>query len=246
MRRTSLPALPAVVAAAGLALAPAAPAQTPPPAAGVTFDRTCYAPGDVIQQTGHDFTPNASILQLVTLLGPNGGGPLATLSATFNADATGAFAIRLRAPNLARDTDRTEQAASVFNDQAAAPAPDATPAIGPTVLWTLSAWNANIPQWAGGTADPRRSMTIDTYGWTVDGDTLYAHYFRGTTHVRTVRIGALTGPCGNLRKTVRQFPFRRVRAGQWRVFFSATPVLDKQNDDWIRRTVVVPRSKATA
>ena len=89
-------------------------------------------------------------------------------------------------------------------------------------------------------------MTIDTYGWTADGDTLYAHYYSGTTHVRTARIGAVTGPCGDLPKTVRQFPFRRVRAGQWRVFFSATRVLDKQRDNWIRRTIVVPRRGATA
>ena len=246
MRRSSLPALPAVVAGAGLALAAAAPAQTPPTGAGVTFDRTCYAPGDVMAQTGHGFNPNAQILELVGLLGPTGGDVLDTLSATFAADPTGGFAVRLRAPSLARDGDRTERAVSVFNDQSAPPAPGATPPIGPTVTWTLSGWAVKIAQWAGGTADPRRSMTIDTYGWTADGDTLYAHYYRGTTAVRTVRIGALTGPCGDLRKTVRQFPFRRVRAGQWRVFFSATAVLDKRNDDWIRRTVVVPRSKATA
>jgi hypothetical protein len=103
-----------------------------------------------------------------------------------------------------------------------------------------------IPEWAPGAADPARSMTIDTFGWTSGGSALYAHYYRGTTRIRTVRIGALTGECGNLRRTVRQFPFRGVRAGEWRVFFSATAVLDKQRDDFIRRTVVVPRSKATA
>lgn len=89
-------------------------------------------------------------------------------------------------------------------------------------------------------------MTIDTFGRTATGATLYAHYYRGTTRVRTVRIGALTGPCGDLRKTVPQFPFARVKAGEWRVFFSATAVLDKQRDDWLRRTVTVPRAKATA
>jgi hypothetical protein len=30
------------------------------------------------------------------------------------------------------------------------------------------------------------------------------------------------------------------------MFFSATAVLDKQNDNWLRRTVTVPRSKAIA
>ena len=58
------------------------------------------------------------------------------------------------------------------------------------------------------------------------------------------RVG--TGSCGNLKTQVRQFPFRGVKAGQWRIFFSDTAVLDKQRDDWIRRTVTVPRSKATA
>jgi hypothetical protein len=247
MRRRSLPALPALVAGAGLALATAAPAQTPPSAAGVTFDRTCYSPGEAMTQTGHGFTPNAQVLELAALLAPNGGDPLRTLSASLTADASGAFAVRLRAPNLARASDRTEQAASVFTDQAApAPAPGAEPPIGPTVLWTLSAWDVKVAQWSGGTADPRRSMVVDTYGWTSAGRTLYAHYYRGTTRIRSVRIGALTGPCGNLRKTVRQFPFRGVRAGQWRVFFSATAVLDKQRDDFIRRTIVVPRAKATA
>ena len=60
------------------------------------------------------------------------------------------------------------------------------------------------------------------------------------------RFGALTGACGDLRKTVPQFPFARVKAGEWRVFFSTTAVLDKRNDNWLRRTVTVPRSKATA
>jgi hypothetical protein len=246
MRRRSLHALPAVVAGAGLALATAAPAQTPPSAAGVTFDRTCYSPGEAMTQTGHGFTPNAQVLELAALLAPNGGDPLRTLSATLTADASGAFAVRLRAPNLVRPSDRTEQGASVFTDQTPAAPGAAPPPIGPTVLWTLSAWDVKVAQWSGATADPRRSMVLDTYGWTSAGSTLYAHYYRGTTRIRSVRIGALTGPCGNLRKTVRQFPFRGVRAGQWRVFFSATAVLDKQRDDFIRRTVVVPRSKATA
>jgi hypothetical protein len=51
---------------------------------------------------------------------------------------------------------------------------------------------------------------------------------------------------GSVRRQVRQFPFRGVRAGEWRVSFGATPVLDKENDAFIRRTVLVPRSKATA
>jgi hypothetical protein len=212
----------------------------------VTLDRTCYAPGDPITQTARGFTPGAEVLETLALLPTRGGSALATLTATHAADATGAFTARMRAPRLARDTDRRELAGSAWTEQTAAPDPAAPPPLGPTATWTLSAWDLVIPQWAGGHADPGRSMTIDTFGWTVAGRTLYAHYYRGTTRIRTVRIGALTGPCGDLRRTVRQFPFRGVKAGEWRIFFSATPVLDKRNDDWLRRTVTVPRAKATA
>jgi hypothetical protein len=252
MKRSALPTLSACVLGAGLAFAAAAPAQTPPPAGpapAVTVDRTCYAPGDPITESGRGFTPNARIDETLALLAPAGGTtPLSVFGTTHTADATGAFTDRLRAPDLARDTDRREVAASLFDEQAATPAPAPTPAPGvpPSVAWTLSAWAVRIPQWANRTANPARKMTIDTFGWTMSGKVLYAHYYRGTTRIRTVRIGALTGPCGDLKRTVPQFPFKRVKAGEWRVFFSATAVLDKRSDDWLRRTVTVPRSKATA
>jgi hypothetical protein len=114
------------------------------------------------------------------------------------------------------------------------------------VAWTLSGWDVKVPQWLNRTADPRRSMTVDTYGWTGGHANLYAHYYRGATRIRSVKVGALTGPCGNLKRQVKQFPFKGVKAGEWRIFFSDTAVLDKQRDAWIRRTVVVPRAKATA
>ena len=233
-----------LLGAAALLPATAATAQAPQPA--VSFDRTCYAPGDAVAETGRGFTPNAQILQVLALLTPGGGTLLGTLSATHTADAAGTFNDRIRAPRLRRARDRTETAASVFTDQAAPPPADPNALPGPAVIWTLSARDVRVAQWSARTADPARSMTIDAFGWTSAGSALYAHYYRGTARVRSVRIGALTGACGNLRRQVRQFPFRGVRAGEWRVFFSATAVLDKANDAFVRRTVVVPRSKATA
>jgi len=246
MQRSHVAALSACALAAALVAAPASPAQAPPaPPAGpaVTLDRTCYAPGDTITATGTGFTPNAQILEVVGQLPPEGGSVLRTLSTTHTADAAGSFSSAIRAPHLARGRDRTEPEFSVFNDQAVAD-PNAGPSA--TVRWTLSNWALKIPEWSSRVGDPRRSMAIDTYGWTGQGKSLYAHYYRGTTRVNSVRIGPLTGECGDLRKVVRQFPFRRVRAGEWRIFFSATAVLDKVNDGWIQRTVVVPRSRATA
>ena len=247
MKRSTLPALSAFALAVVAAAPAAAQAPPPPAAASVTLDRTCYAPGDSITETARGFTPGAEVLEILALLPTGGGSALATLTATHTTDATGGFTARMRAPRLARDSDRRELAGSAWTEQTAAPDPAAPPPpLGPTATWTLSAWDLVIPQWADRIADPARSMTIDTFGWTVAGRTLYAHYYRGTTRIRTVRIGALTGPCGDLRRTVRQFPFARVKAGEWRIFFSTTAVLDKRDDDWLRRTVTVPRAKPTA
>jgi hypothetical protein len=252
MRRPRIAALSACALGAALVPTALATAQAPPPApptsvppgAAVTFDHTCYAPGDAIRQTGHGFAPNAQVLQLLGLAPFGGGDILRTLSTTVTTDASGNFAIGLRAPQLARPADRREQGLSIFLDPGALSGP--APPDGPAVPWTLSGRDVKVAQWASRTADPARSMTVDAYGWTGGHANLYAHYYRGTTRIRSVKLGALTGVCGLLKKQVRQFPFRGVKAGEWRVFFSDTAVLDKATDHWVRRTVVVPRAKATA
>jgi hypothetical protein len=73
-------------------------------------------------------------------------------------------------------------------------------------------------------------MVVDTYGWTSAGTTLYAHYYRGGKRIKDVKIGALRGDCGDLRKRVKQFPFRNVRPGRWTVYFTGTRKYDKAND----------------
>ena len=90
-------------------------------------------------------------------------------------------------------------------------------------------------------------MTIDTYGWTTRASgTLYAHYYRGSTHLKSVRIGATTGACGNLKKKVPQFPFKKVKAGEYTLYVSRTASLDKVHDAWLRTKARVPKSAATA
>jgi hypothetical protein len=248
---TTRRALPAATVA--LLMAPAAAAQAPPPTpppavppgAAVSLDHTCYAPGDAIIHTGRGFAPNAQILEVVAFFAPGGtGDPLRTLGATLTSDASGSFTLGLRAPQLTRQSDRTEDALSLFTDPNPVGSP--TPPAPPSVEWTLSARDIKIAQWVNRVGDPARSMTVDTYGWTGGRSAVYAHYYRGTTRIRSVKVGALTGACGNLRKQLKQFPFKRVKAGEWRVFFSTTPVLDKQRDIWLRKTVIVPQSKATA
>jgi hypothetical protein len=234
----------AVVPVVAAAQTPTPPAVVPPTATAA-LDRTCYAPGDPMVETGRGFAPNAQILQIAGFTAPGGSDVLRALSATVTADAAGNFRTVFRAPQLARAADRTEDAISLFTDPAAIENPTATPP-GPVVAWTLSARDVKVAQWANRTADPARSMSVDAFGWTRGHANLYAHYYRGTTRIRSVKLGPLTGACGTFKRTVKQFPFKRVKAGEWRIFFSDTAVLDKTKDPFVRRTVIVPKSKATA
>jgi hypothetical protein len=171
----------------------------------VTLDRSCYSPGDPVTETGSGFSPAAGVLENLSLIRLSVGRPLATLQAPLvTTDSTGAFSRQLRAPRLASARDREEIALASFTDQALG---DAAPLV--TAQWTLSAWATEIPEWrrSVNTADPAKSMLVDTYGWTTAGKNVYAHYYRGTTFVKAVKFGALTGPCGNFKRRVKQFPY---------------------------------------
>jgi hypothetical protein len=229
---------PACAAAAVLALAvPAlAAAQVPPGAPAVALNSTCFTPGDPMVESGSGFTPGAPVNLSVSILDPS-STPLGTLTApVVTAAADGTFARALKTPALLRDADRREMATSTYADQL-------DPTKSAIVHWTLSAWGVRVPEWnTSNIANPRRKMTIDATGWTNLGPSLYAHYFRSSTKVKSVKLGALTGDCKDLKKRVRQFPFKEVKPGQWTVYFSTTAVFDKRADAWSRYRVRVPKT----
>ncbi|HEY7010613.1 MAG TPA: hypothetical protein VH395_16810 [Jatrophihabitantaceae bacterium] len=208
----------------------------------VTVDRSCYSPGDPITETGAGFSPTAGVLEVLSLIRLSSSNPLASLQAPLvTTDSAGGFSRQLRAPKLVSARDREEIAMASFTDQALG---DAAPLV--TAQWTLSAWATEIPEWrkSVSAADPAKSMLVDTYGWTTAGKNVYAHYYRGTTFVKAVKLGALTGPCGNFKKRVKQFPFKKVQAGEWSVFISSSAILNKASDPWFRFKVRVPKAKA--
>jgi hypothetical protein len=218
--------------AAALAV-PAAAEATP----SVTMDKACYAPGDMITQRGTGFTPGAEILESLALLDPETSDRFGQLVAPpVTADAHGSFLRRIAAPPLARAADRREKAVSAFTDQGQPAA---------AAAWTLTAWRVDVRQWMAGRANPGRTMLVDAYGWT-SGTSLYAHYYRGRAAVKSVRLGALRGSCGDMRKRVLQFPFRRPRRGRWTVYFSATRRLDKRTDPFWFYKVRVPYTASPA
>jgi hypothetical protein len=213
LRRGGMGGLLAVAVSAGPAMA-----------SSVTLDRACYAPGDDITQTGSGFTPSSTVAEMagffsmdtMELLGNLTAPPVAT-------DASGAFTRHIAAPTLMRASDREEGVMSSYTDQANTDDPA-------FVQWTLSNWDVNVLR--KGKRPQTARMQVDAFGWTAQGSRLYAHYYRQGRKGKTVTVGALGGPCGNLLRTVRMFPFT-AKPGQWKIYFSATRTLDKVADGWV-------------
>jgi hypothetical protein len=233
-------ALALVLAAVAAAALPAGAAAAPT----LQADRPCYTPRQPIVLTGGGYTPGGQVRFLAALKGRRGRADALPLGTPLAADPAGAFATRLRAPALASDSDIRETLTITAGDQTKQatqpPLPPAEQAGSVQVM--LSQFAVGVRAWVNGRGDPRASTDFIGVGWEPHRR-IYAHYFRGRTRVRSVRVGAVSGPCGDVFKRIRQFPFRPVRAGSWSVFFSPTRLFDRRGA-WIRYRVVVSRSKA--
>jgi hypothetical protein len=77
---------------------------------------------------------------------------------------------------------------------------------------------------ATGRIVPHRSITFRAVGHTDTIDrALHVHYRLHGQTVRSVRLGILRGPCGDLTTRLRRaFPFRPVRAGSYALVFNAS------------------------
>jgi hypothetical protein len=102
--------------------------------------------------------------------------------------------------------------------------PLASPEVSAAASVTFSRWNVFIGTPGGREPRPRDRIRFRAVGWTTGiGKPLYVHYIRGRTDLHAERLGVLAGPCGNLTKTLqRAFPFRPVRAGQYRLLFNSS------------------------
>jgi hypothetical protein len=242
VRNTRRFVLAATLIVSSLALVPTVATASP----ALRADRACYRPGDPITLSASAFTPSAPIGFIFQLHGDN-GSQIYAADHSPNADATGALTATYRAPDLASSDDRREELFISANDETKF-GPNGP--IGPPedsfahVTARLSQWDVTADTWMNGRGDPRRIVHLRAFGWTHE-KTLWAHYFLGTKRIRSVRIGALQGACGDLTKRIRQFPFRPVAAGAWTIRFTGSQVFDKR-DMWIRYRVRVPADKAIA
>lgn len=211
----------------------------------VGTDLRCYSAGQPIGLGGAGYTPAGDVAVMFTLKGAHGNNFVAAKD-PLKADAAGGIHGTVPAPQLASDSDLRETVTLTANDQArldpSAPpvAPEETFA---ATQFTLTAVDVLVVPWLIGHVSPRALTTFRVVGWEPFRK-VYAHYFLNGKRLKTVEIGSVSGPCGDLTKKVRQFPFRPVPAGRYRIRFTGTPFFDP-NGFWIGyRDVVVPKAKA--
>jgi hypothetical protein len=211
----------------------------------VNADLPCYSPGQPIGLSGAGYTPGGDVGLLFQLSGAHGNNMVAPKD-PLKADAAGGIGVRLPAPDLASDNDLRENVTLSANDLARM-GPNGP--LGPpeesfaATSFVLSAVDVLVSPWLRGNANPRALTTFKVVGW-APYRKVYAHYLLKGKLIKTVQIGSVSGSCGDLTKKVRQFPFRPVPAGRYRVRFTGTSFYDPQGF-WIGyREVVVAKSKA--
>lgn len=203
----------------GVALVAGAAAQTPSPT--ISFDRPCYAPGDPMTFQGAGYTPNGPVNLFFSTPGRYGSFDTA---AAPDGNITGQIA----APDADDFLRDDEFAADVFvtsNDQTRIEQHAEPPeSLFGTAQFRLSRWGVWYRS-ATGRIVANRRVTFRAVGFAHAIDrALYIHYrLRGRT-VKTVKLGTLTGPCGDLtRSLTRAFPFRGVRPGTYTLVFNTSP-----------------------
>jgi hypothetical protein len=95
------------------------------------------------------------------------------------------------------------------------------------------------------TGNPRKRAGYLATGFTTAaGRTLYAHYVLRGKLRKTAAIGRLKGPCGDLTKNGRQFPFRPVPAGVYTIKVDATRRYPNKSPGFTYPRVRVSRANA--
>jgi hypothetical protein len=209
------------VAAVTLALATAPSAAS---AATITTDQPCY-PADGVQVgfTLGGFAPGAS----TSIYGGFDNG----YQGTITTGADGAFAGQFPAGTLGDQTRVTLPLSATADDGSATAA-------------TTCLLAARTISMSPSKARPGSKVQFKARGF-VGGTTLYAHYAYSKSdvkkvHVKTVKLGTLTGPCGDLdAKKVKQLPLNKPKKGVYEIQFDTSKAYKRQQGAYVERTVFV-------
>jgi hypothetical protein len=206
----------------------------------VSADKPCYVPGQQQRITGSGYKPGGEVSLSYNQSGPHGNG---LMVGTTTADGAGNIDELFKTPALASSDDNQETVNLGASDDE--PPQNGTPPALGTTQFLASTFDAIVPAWDAHKANPRKKTTFHAYGFeAVGGKTLYAHYVLHGKLRKTVAIGRLTGPCGDLKKTQRQFPFRPVRAGTYRVKLDATKSYPNHSLGYTYTRVKVSKKRA--
>jgi hypothetical protein len=210
--------LAAVVAAVAVMTPAAAWAQSAPT---LSFDQPCYSPGDTMVFSGAGYTPGGEVKMFFSSFSTHTFGQFDT-----QADPTGAIGDQLDSPDpdsFLRDDEWAGEIGVAANDKTrvdAGQGPDQ--AVG-GAMFTLSRWDVQLEQPNGRAPRAAKRMLVTARGYTnARGDTLYVHYRRARRTVKTVKLGRLSGDCGDRTRTLRRGLPRGLRTGRYELVFNTS------------------------
>jgi hypothetical protein len=246
MRSTPLRrAVAASIAAGALVGASAAPAA----AISLAPARPCLSELDAVSPNAAGLTPGGPTkFDLIS------NGRLLLTSSTQAAAADGTYRIAQPYPSSVTDKwfpDATTETIPLQMNvtdltRLNAGQPLTSPDVVGSTLVTFSRFGIFVATAGGAPILPRTRIRFRAVGWTTAiGRPLYLHYIRNRRIVRSVRLGALAGPCGGVTKTLeRAFPFRPVPAGQYRLLFSTSLTSPVREPAVLSRLITVRRRDA--
>jgi hypothetical protein len=208
----------AVVAAAVAALISAAPAQAAPTLA---FDKPCYSQGDEVKFSGTGYTPGGAVQLIFRSFGTEQIG-----SYDAEADAGGAIAGSLATPDedlYIKDDAFADMIGVAANDRVRIEAGAAQEEQFAGAVFEFSRYEVEVEQPNGRRPKAARPMRITAVGFTnAIGETLYVHYRRGGRTVKTIKLGRLTGDCGDRSRTLPRALPRGLRPGTYKLVFNTS------------------------
>ena len=214
MPRSLLAGLVAVLAA----LLPAAVAHAAPT---LTFDQSCYSPGDAMTFSGAGYTPGGSVAMFFNSFATQEIGHYDT-----TADAAGAIAGRLDVPDpddFLGENDSASGMGVSANDNARLEAGAGPEQAVGSATFQLSRYEVRVEQPNGRTPRARKRMRVTAAGFTTArGKTLYAHYRRNRRTAKTMKLGRLGGDCGDLTRTLARGLPRGLPAGRYELVFNTS------------------------
>jgi hypothetical protein len=213
-----------------------ASAATPALAGGpptIHVDKPCYVEGQAQRLTGSGYPPNGTVTLDYRESGPNGSN---SLGAELDVDGAGNIAGRMTTPDLASSDDTQE---TVDLTAASGDSP------GASVSFKASILDAYVGPWESHKGNPRKRATFYGFGFgAIGGKKLYAHYILRGKLRKTVAIGHVSGACGDVKKAMRQFPFRPVPAGSYNIKLDATRKWPNKSQGFTYRRVKVSKKRA--